>query len=195
MISKYDKCERVLTRSPYLAIHSPILGKKRYFECEKRETKTVFYIFLTFFWQTGASVNHVNGFSSIFAVNIRSRLFSANDSKCKLGFRLGLVRFFFVCLFFFKFSVKSIIDKFQFGNWFLGNVFRDSSISLKPQAAYTYTKRTPNKWQTNVLVCLKWVLRCGGDPYEWGSLPGYGSQQWRHYGGAGGTLEWLRLPY
>ncbi len=77
----------VKTCSPYLAIHSRVLGKKQYFECEKKESKTVFYIFLTFSWQVDASVNHINGFSSIFAANIRSRLFSANDSKCKPGFK------------------------------------------------------------------------------------------------------------
>ncbi len=32
-------------------------------------------------------MNHVNGFSSIFAANIRSHLFSANDSKCKPDFK------------------------------------------------------------------------------------------------------------
>ncbi len=60
--------------------------KKRYIESEKKEARTVFYIFLTFSWQIDASVNHVSGFSSIFAVNIRSRLFSANNSKCKPSF-------------------------------------------------------------------------------------------------------------
>ncbi len=72
---------------PYLAINSRILEKKRYFEREKKETKTVFHISLTFSWRIDASVNHVNGFSSIFVANIRSRLFSANDSKCKPGYR------------------------------------------------------------------------------------------------------------
>ncbi len=70
--------------SPYLVIHSRILGKKWYFESEKKEARTVFYIFLTFSWRD-ARVNHINCFSSIFAVNIRSRLFSANDNKCKPG--------------------------------------------------------------------------------------------------------------
>ncbi len=63
-------------------------GKKRHFESEKKEARTVFYIFLTFSWRIDASVNHINGFSSIFAANIRSRLFSANDNKCKPGLRL-----------------------------------------------------------------------------------------------------------
>ncbi len=71
--------------SPYLATHSRILEKKWYFECEKKEVRTVFYIFLTFSWRIDASVNHVSGFSSIFAANIRSRLFSANDNNCKPG--------------------------------------------------------------------------------------------------------------
>ncbi len=89
---EYDKCEWLLTR--VLHIWRYILafsGKKQYFECEKKEAKTVFYIFLTFSWRIDASVNHVNGFSSIFAANIRSRLFSANDSKCKPGLRLILL--------------------------------------------------------------------------------------------------------
>ncbi len=58
---------------------------KQYFESEKKEARTVFYIFFTFSWRIDASVNHISGFSSIFAANIRSRLFSAND-KCKPGF-------------------------------------------------------------------------------------------------------------
>ncbi len=89
--------------SPYLAIHSRVLGKKWYFECEKKEARTVFYISLTFSWRIDASVNHVNDFSSIFAANIRSRLFSANDSKCKPGLTLnGKPGSFlgFVCWFF-----------------------------------------------------------------------------------------------
>ncbi len=60
--------------------------EKWYFECEKKEARIVFYIFLTFSQRIDASVNHVNGFSSIFAANIRSLLFSANDRKCKPGF-------------------------------------------------------------------------------------------------------------
>ncbi len=69
-----------------LAIHSHVLGKKEYFDFEKKEARTVFDIFLTFSWQIDASVNHINGFSSIFAANIRSRLFLTNDNKCKPGF-------------------------------------------------------------------------------------------------------------
>ncbi len=61
--------------------------EKAVFESEKVEARTVFYIFLTFSLRIDASVNHVNGFSSIFAANIRSRLFSANDNKCKPGLR------------------------------------------------------------------------------------------------------------
>ncbi len=62
-------------------------GKGSILSLRKKEARTVFYIFSTFSWQIDASVNHVSGFSSIFAANIRSRLFSANDSKCKPGFR------------------------------------------------------------------------------------------------------------
>ncbi len=81
--------------SPYLAIHSRVLGKKQYFESEKKEARTVFYIFLkTFSWRIDPNVNHINGFSSIFAANIRSRLFSANDNKRKPDLRIGLVKAF-----------------------------------------------------------------------------------------------------
>ncbi len=82
----------VYTCSPYLAIHACVLGKKRYFESEKKEVRTGFYIFLTFSRQIDASVNHINDFSSIFAANIRSCLFSANDNKCKPGLMLQLKR-------------------------------------------------------------------------------------------------------
>ncbi len=60
--------------------------EKAVFESEKKKVRTVFYIFLTFSWRIDASVNHINDFLSIFAVNIRSRLFSVNDNKCKPGF-------------------------------------------------------------------------------------------------------------
>ncbi len=60
--------------------------EKSVFESEKKEARTICYIFLTFSWRINANVNHINGSSSsIFAVNIHSHLFSANDNKCKPG--------------------------------------------------------------------------------------------------------------
>ncbi len=65
--------------------------EKAVFESEKKEVRTVFYIFLTFSWQIDANVNHMNGFSSIFAANICSCPFSANDNKWKPGLWLRML--------------------------------------------------------------------------------------------------------
>ncbi len=79
--------------------------EKAVFWVREKGARTVFYIFLTFSWRIDASVNQINGFSSIFAANIRSHLFSANDNKCKPSFRKVIFEKSFNKFFFF---VKSI---------------------------------------------------------------------------------------
>ncbi len=71
----------------YSAIHSCVLGKEAVFEHEKKKGENSFLQFLNFSWQIDASVNHVHCFSSVFAKNIRSRLFLANKEKCKPSFK------------------------------------------------------------------------------------------------------------